>query len=70
MVQAKFRCEFKTEIEDGYDVGFRALADHQDWAKYTPHGELRMSITNPAATDQFEVGKVYTLDISPDESLS
>lgn len=32
-----------------------------DWSKWTPAGELSMTITNPAAVDQFEIGVVYRL---------
>ncbi|MCS0459520.1 hypothetical protein [Rhizobium favelukesii] len=32
---------------------------NEDWSKYTPHGELAMTITNPAAIEQFEPGAVY-----------
>ena len=32
-----------------------------DWSKYTPSGELAITITNPAAIEQFEIGEVYSL---------
>jgi hypothetical protein len=32
-----------------------------DWSKWTPSGELSMTITNPAAIEQFELGAVYSL---------
>lgn len=32
-----------------------------DWSKYTPTGELAMTVTNQAAIDQFEIGGVYRL---------
>ena len=32
-----------------------------DWSKYTPSGELAMTVTNPAAIEQFEIGGVYKL---------
>jgi hypothetical protein len=32
-----------------------------DWSKWTPTGELSMTITNPAAIEQFEIGAVYGL---------
>ena len=32
-----------------------------DWSKYTPSGDLQITITNPAAIEQFEVGEVYEL---------
>lgn len=32
-----------------------------DWSKYTPSGEISITITNPAAVEKFEVGEVYSL---------
>ncbi|QOF71493.1 hypothetical protein IG197_27775 [Aminobacter sp. SR38] len=32
-----------------------------DWSKWTPSGELSLTITNPAAVAQFEIGEVYSL---------
>lgn len=32
-----------------------------DWSKYTPSGDLAITITNPAAIEQFEIGGVYRL---------
>jgi hypothetical protein len=32
-----------------------------DWSKWTPQGELSMTVTNPAAIEQFEIGAVYRL---------
>ncbi len=32
-----------------------------DWSKYTPQGSLKMTVTNPAAIDEFEPGAVYRL---------
>jgi hypothetical protein len=32
-----------------------------DWSKYTPSGELTITITNPVAIEQFEIGAVYSL---------
>ena len=34
---------------------------NKDWSKYTPSGEIKMMITNPAAIDQFEIGGVYQI---------
>ena len=34
---------------------------NSDWSKWTPAGELSMTITNPAAVDQFEIGSVYRI---------
>lgn len=32
-----------------------------DWSNYKPHGELSMTVTNPVAIEQFEIGGVYRL---------
>lgn len=40
---------------------------NETWSKATPQGELRMMITNPAAIDQFDLGKSYYLDFTPAE---
>lgn len=37
------------------------------WSKYTPAGELRMTVTNPAAIDFFALGDAYYLDFTPVE---
>jgi hypothetical protein len=34
-----------------------------EWSKYTPQGELSMTITNPGAIEQFEPGAVYSLTL-------
>lgn len=34
---------------------------NKDWSKYTPSGELAITITNPSAIAEFEVGEVYEL---------
>ena len=36
-----------------------------NWSKYTPSGELRLTITNPTASDAFVVGKAYFVDFTP-----
>jgi hypothetical protein len=40
---------------------------NRQWSKATPSGELKMLITNPAAVDQFELGKDYFVDFTPAE---
>lgn len=32
---------------------------NKDWSKYTPQGEIKIMITNPAAVEEFEPGAVY-----------
>jgi hypothetical protein len=38
---------------------------NKSWSKWTPSGSLSITITNPAAIDQFEKGKAYYLDFNP-----
>lgn len=38
---------------------------NKSWAKYTPSGKLEMAVTNPAAIEAFELGKVYELTFEP-----
>jgi hypothetical protein len=40
---------------------------NETWSKATPQGEFKMMITNPAAIDQFDLGKSYFVDFSPAE---
>lgn len=38
---------------------------NKSWSKWTPSGHLSITITNPDAIDQFEIGKAYYLDFAP-----
>ena len=70
-VRAKFCCRDKSKDEhnDYHNIVLEAVTDGSDenksfW-KHTPSGRLEMSIDNPAAVEQFEVGKEYYLDFTP-----
>lgn len=39
--------------------------DNESWSKYTPSGKIEMTITNPGAIEQFEIGKAYLLTFDP-----
>lgn len=39
--------------------------DNKDWSKWTPSGSISMSVTNPGAIAQFELGKQYFVDFRP-----
>lgn len=41
------------------------IPEDQRFQKATPTGEFSMSVDNPAALDQFELGKAYYFDITP-----
>lgn len=38
--------------------------DPEDFWKYTPAGELNITISNPAAAEQFTPGKAFYLDFT------
>lgn len=40
-----------------------SVPEDQRYARYTPSGELRIAVTNPAVV--FEPGQSYYLDITP-----
>ena len=40
---------------------------NREWSKWTPSGEIRLTITNPLAYEQFVLGKAYFVDFSPAE---
>lgn len=74
-VRAKFRCtsieRFGTSEAEG-PVNYRfapvydqSIPEDQRYAKFTPSGELRLYVDNPAVS--FEAGKAYYLDIAPAE---
>lgn len=41
--------------------------NNESWSKWTPSGSLHMTVTNPSAIAQFELGKAYFLDFTPVE---
>lgn len=73
-VRAKFRCtsvERFTADGDG-QVVYRFAAQYDDsipedqrFTRYTPSGELRMTVDNPNVN--FQPGKQYYLDFTPAE---
>lgn len=71
MVRAKVTCD---SIEKS-TVLFRTVyepdnardTENARFTKATPWGEIKMDIDNPAALEQFQVGKSYYVDFSPVE---
>jgi len=41
--------------------------ENESWSKWTPSGELKLTITNPPAADFFEIGREYYVDFTPAE---
>lgn len=74
-VRAKFQClsitNFHHHQTDAVQAEVRLGAvygtgkENADWSKWTPSGEIKMMITNPAAIEQFELGKEYFVDFTP-----
>jgi hypothetical protein len=69
-VKARVRCIQITDMGLQKDVLLRPVMTHEDddpnksFSKYTPAGELKLSITNPEAFEQFAVGATYDVDFS------
>ena len=38
--------------------------DNDSWSKWTPQGEIKMTVTNPAAVEFLKIGKSYYVDFT------
>ena len=68
-VRAKFRCVSVNHMDgDSREIKLTAVVgggpENQGFNKYTPYGNLEMTIDNPAAADFIEPGKEYFLDFT------
>jgi hypothetical protein len=73
-VRAKFQClsitNFHHHQADAVQAEVRLAAvygtgkENETWSKWTPSGEIKMMITNPAAIEKFELGKEYFVDFT------
>lgn len=65
MVRAKFVC-----VQNDPNVGIilnvvnDGSEENKSFFKYTPGGQVVLHILNPAAAEQFEVGKEYYVDFT------
>lgn len=41
------------------------IEEHRRFQKATPYGQFEMTVDNPAALEQFHLGKYYYFDVSP-----
>lgn len=71
-VRAKFQLQAITNYHygEGKTLKFYAsydpsIPEDQRFAKATPCGSFEMTVDNPAALEQFEIGKQYYFDITP-----
>jgi hypothetical protein len=67
-VVAKFKCVEKTERDGNpnpVDVRLVPTYDengpNKQWSKWTPSGEIKLTITNPPASDAFVPGVEYLI---------
>lgn len=73
MLRAKFRVNAVEKQGENELVTLNAVASalpndpNHEWSKYTPSGELRMTLSNPDAQGKLEQGKSYFLDLTPAE---
>lgn len=49
-------------LEAQYD---QSIPEDQRYSEATPSGRVEMFVTNPAAIEQFELGKSFYLDFTP-----
>ena len=42
---------------------------NEGWSKWTPQGEIAMTITNPAALEAFGLGDTFFVDFTPAEHV-
>lgn len=68
-VRAKFFCSGKQDTTVFLHTVYSEDIQSEDgrFTKATPWGELKMTVDNPNAAIQFELGKSYYLDFTPAE---
>lgn len=71
-VRAKFRVESVAEVVWGKDVrvvklaavGADEIPENQRYHRFTPSGNMEITIDNPAASDQLKVGHYFYIDFT------
>ncbi len=69
-VRAKFSCATVTKDSSKNEtVTLQAVSDdvNKAWSRWTPGGQLSLTISEEGAQGHFEPGRCYYLDISPVE---
>lgn len=73
MIQAKVKCISVSRYEACESVLLSPVyssdksSPNYSWSQATPSGEVKLTITNPAAFGQFEPGKEYLIPFQPCE---
>ena len=74
MIRCKFRCNSVEPIENSSPPTSRVrmtaihspeVPEDEGFTKYTPSGELDVTINNPRALEQLQVGTYHYLDLTP-----
>ncbi len=72
MVTAKFKLISVTDFGSWRQVKLQPVyssdpkSENYSWSQYTPSGEITLSISNPAAYNQFsEIGAEFLIDMWP-----
>lgn len=69
MIRAKFVCASVEKTMTSEVVKLCAVMatteENKAWSKYTPNGQLSLTITNSEAQGHFEPGAEYFLDVTP-----
>lgn len=60
--------EFAAVTEKPFDA--EGKSEDNDFARWTPNGSLKMSITNSNLVGRFKEGQAFYLDFTPAESAS
>ena len=72
-VRCKFVCQFKDNSHVAFAPVYSGSDENKQFFAATPGGEIRFYCVNPAAMEQFVIGKEYYVDIqraSPDEETA
>lgn len=72
MVRAKFKCNSVGYFPDTCTVSLSPVTngsdENKEFFKYTPGGNIEMSVVSKATADMFEPGKEYYVDFSKVEA--
>ena len=71
-VRAKFKVQNVTESEGGLKSALLSPVtsgskENEEFYKWTPGGQINLSTMNPAAAAQFVPGRVFYVDITPED---
>jgi len=67
VVEVRFQAVNRGDASPPEDPGNPYSAEDSVFGRFTPYANLMLGIRNPAASDQFEVGKDYYADFTPVE---